>query len=90
MVHQLGKRKGLYVTPHALRRTFAIQALRGGMNVLALQRLLGHADLSMTQHSCQLLDEDLIRAHEKADLELVALTGGPKGSRRQPGTYHAD
>ena len=69
MVHQLGKRKGLYVTPHALRRTFAIQTLRGGMNVLALQRLLGHADLSMTQHSCQLLDEDLIRAHEKADLD---------------------
>ena len=78
MVHQLGKRRGLYVTPHALRRTFAIQALRGGMNVLALQRLLGHAGLSMTQHYCQLLDEDLIRAHENADLELMAVNSPKK------------
>lgn len=37
--------------------------------MLALQRLQGHADLSMTQHYCQLLNEDLIRAHEKADLD---------------------
>ncbi|MGA2820291.1 MAG: tyrosine-type recombinase/integrase [Anaerolineales bacterium] len=69
LVRKWGKRKGLYVTPHALRRTFAVQSLRGGMDLLSLQRLMGHADLSMTSHYVQLLDEDLIRAHEKANLD---------------------
>jgi site-specific recombinase XerD len=39
------------------------------MDLLSLQRLMGHADLSMTSHYVQLLDEDLIRAHEKANLD---------------------
>jgi integrase len=37
------------ISPHALRHTFAIRALRAGGNLIALQRLLGHASVTTTQ-----------------------------------------
>jgi site-specific recombinase XerD len=62
---RLSKKTGIHVTPHALRRTFVILSLRNGMDVLHLQRLLGHADLSMVQHYAQLEDIDLVQAHKQ-------------------------
>lgn len=50
---------------HAFRRAFAINALRNGMDVITLQRLLGHADLSVINRYLALVEDDLRQAHGK-------------------------
>lgn len=57
---------GYPVTPYDLRHSFAILFLRGGGNVFALQRTLGHTDLTMTKRYLALTQEDLRREHERA------------------------
>jgi site-specific recombinase XerD len=64
-VLRIGKRAGIKLSPHALRRTFATLALKAGMNVFQLQGLLGHSSLEMTRRYVALLNEDLIDAHKK-------------------------
>ncbi|MGA2819912.1 MAG: site-specific integrase [Anaerolineales bacterium] len=69
LMRRLGIETGIHVTPHALRRTFALMSLRSGMDILSLQRLMGHADIAMTSHYVQMLDADLIAAHEQHGLD---------------------
>lgn len=52
-------------SPHSFRRAFALNSLRNGMNVLALQRLLGHSDLSVINRYVKLLDGDLRAAQDE-------------------------
>jgi site-specific recombinase XerD len=54
---------GIHVTPHALRRTFALVSLRWGLYLLSLWRFLGHSSVEMTSHYVQVLDSDLLKAH---------------------------
>lgn len=90
MVRKLGKRKGLdlYLTPHALRWTFALLSPRKGMDLLSLQRLMGHADLSTTSHHVQLLDEDLIAAHRRADIDSELQPKGTVAPLTSSSTRH--
>lgn len=62
--NRIKKWTGIHVSPHALRRTFAILSLRAGMDALHLQNLGGWADLKMVQHYAQMEDIDLLEAHE--------------------------
>lgn len=65
LVYQrLAERTGIAVTPHAMRRTFVILSLRGDMDILHLQAMLGHSSLEMVRHYAQLADEDLVREHK--------------------------
>ena len=50
---------------HSFRRAFAVNSLRNGMDIVTLQRLMGHADLSVLDRYLDLLDEDLQRAHDR-------------------------
>jgi site-specific recombinase XerD len=52
--------------PHAMRRTFAINCLRGGMNIYVLARLMGHADITVLRHYLELVQDDLQNAHQQA------------------------
>jgi integrase/recombinase XerC len=49
--------------PHDFRRAFALAMLRGGANVLSIQRLLGHSDLSVLKRYIKQNAEDLRAAH---------------------------
>ena len=50
---------------HAFRRAFAIGALRAGVDLVSLQRLLGHADLSVIHRYLRQTQDDLRAAHKK-------------------------
>jgi len=57
---------GLKIRPYDLRHTFALLYLKRGGDVFALQRSMGHSDLSMTRRYIALNENDLKEAHKKA------------------------
>lgn len=63
---RLSEKSGVHIYPHKCRRTFATLALRNGMNLFALQRLLGHSTLEMTRRYVYQLDSDLTKAHSQS------------------------
>lgn len=66
MLARLGVRAGVpHCHPHTFRRTFALWSLRAGMNVYALQRLMGHTDLTVLRRYLALVEDDLRAAHQQ-------------------------
>ena len=63
-----GARVSRHVTPHMLRHTAATLLLEDGVDVLFLQRLLGHQDISTTALYAHVAETSLMRALQKASL----------------------
>ena len=55
-----------HVGPHVLRHTYAVQLLKGGADLRAVQELLGHASVSTTQVYTQLDTEEVRRKYVAA------------------------
>lgn len=62
VVTRVGRRAGIVVTPHSLRRSIASHMIRAGVSVLAVQALLGHERLATTACYLLLEQDDLRRA----------------------------
>lgn len=59
---------GVRTSWHTLRHTFASAYVRDGGNVIYLQRLLGHCDLSVTKIYVRAQSEDLSLMHKRTSL----------------------
>lgn len=63
---RLGRRAGVdRCHPHRFRRTCATFALRRGMPIEQVSKMLGHEEISTTQIYLDLSEEDLLQAHKK-------------------------
>ena len=56
---------GKRVTPHVIRHTTATSALKAGMPITQIQRLLGHASVATTQIYAETNQDDVRRSHER-------------------------
>ncbi|MEM1860175.1 MAG: tyrosine-type recombinase/integrase, partial [Metallosphaera sp.] len=67
LIKRLGRKTGLtWLRPHILRHTFATNAIRRGVPLPAVQRLMGHKDIKTTQIYTHLVTEDLENAYRRA------------------------
>jgi site-specific recombinase XerD len=65
LLRRLSKKSGVRFSAHALRRTFATLSLKNGMDLVSLQTLLGHSNISTTRQYIQWLESDLLEAHRR-------------------------
>lgn len=65
-IRKLGRRAAVeHVHPHRFRRTGATFALRRGMPIEQVSKLLGHESIETTQIYLDISEQELQRAHEK-------------------------
>ncbi|ACX52298.1 integrase family protein [Ammonifex degensii KC4] len=81
-VREYCQRAGVKVTPYGLRHTFALEFLKASNDPFALQRVLGHRDLSMTRRYVRYLQEDVRQIHEKASPVVKLQQMGRRAPRK--------
>lgn len=74
---QLEKVGSAALGSHTLRHTFAVNFLRKTKDIHALQKLLGHADLTETQGYAKYSDESTRRAFQLFDGEVLEVDFNP-------------
>lgn len=63
-IRRIGTRAGISPAgPHKYRRTFAVHALRSGMNIYAVADLMGHSTIDLLKHYITADDDALAAAH---------------------------
>lgn len=65
IIRTRGEAVGVNAHPHKFRRTCATFALRSGMPIEQVSKMLGHADIGTTQRYLDLKESELKYAHEK-------------------------
>lgn len=65
MIRKIGERAGVKAHPHKFRRTCATFALRRGMPIEQVSKMLGHESIETTQIYLDLSEQDLKAAHKK-------------------------
>src|SRR5260221_1463690 len=68
LLKRLARRAGISdmrVRPHNFRHTFSANALRAGMDIYTLQRVVGHPSTSITEHYIKSLCAD-VDFHDRA------------------------
>lgn len=65
-----GKKAGIEkkVTPHVLRHTYSVHRIRAGMDIVTLQKILGHNNIRTTTIYLQLTQEDVMDAADRYKL----------------------
>ena len=65
-IRRIGKKADVTnAHPHRFRRTGATMALRAGMPLVTVSKLLGHANIGVTQVYLDISDQELEQAHQK-------------------------
>ena len=65
MIREAGREAGIKSYPHKLRRTAATNALRKGMRLEQVQKMLGHESPETTLIYARMNDDDLRQVHTK-------------------------
>jgi len=64
LIKTYSKELSIKISPHTLRHCFASHLLDGGADLRALQKMLGHTDISTTQIYTKVTPERLKRIHK--------------------------
>lgn len=64
-IRNLGRKYGIKAHPHKFRRTCATMALRRGMPLLAVSKMLGHENIGTTQIYLDIDESEVYEAHKK-------------------------
>ena len=64
-IRELGRELNITAYPHKFRRTCATFALRRGMDLMYVSKMLGHDNVQTTQISLDLDEETMREQHKK-------------------------
>jgi len=72
-----GQAVGVHVSPHRLRHTLATRLVNVGMDIVSIQRLLGHEKLDTTRLYARVYDATVERQFHQAMARLATVVANP-------------